>query len=140
MKKRMLALLLTLCLVFSLLPAQSVVAEGGTATVTILGNSKTVTLCDSNGLAVAGPDLQITVSVPVGSSLGAEGYSIVFSNEDGDPLGWTVHPDVALDTTAEVLAYTISGDTTFKAGWPGVGGDEDLVGKFHGVSSGGRNR
>ena len=125
MKKRMLALLLTLCMVVSLLPAQIVVAEGETATVTILGNSKTVTLCDSNGVAVAGPDLELTVSIPVGSSLGAEGYSIVFAVEDGDPLGWTVHPNTALETTAEVLAYTINGDTTFEPGWPGAGGGDE---------------
>ena len=123
MKKRLLALLLTLCMVVSLLPAQMVAATetsaAATAEVTILGNSKTFVL--QKGDLADGPWPSLSFDVPVGSTLGAEGYTIVFEDNE-TPLGWTVNGTEALATTAEVLNYPINGATTFEAGWPGAGG------------------
>jgi len=96
-------------------------AEQATAEVTILGNSKTFVL--QKGDLAEGPWPSLSFDVPVGSTLGAEGYTIVFEDNE-TPLGWTVNGTESLATTAEVLNYPINGATTFEAGWPGAGGGD----------------
>ena len=122
MKKRMLALLLTLCLVLSLLPAQSVVAEGEqtTYTVTIEGNGSQFVL-KQNGTAITGLVSKTTVSVPVGSSLGAEGYTVEEWDRDTQYfIAWNI-AGTDLGDDAAMLNYVINSDLTFTAGWVGVG-------------------
>ena len=125
MKRRMLALLLTLCMVVSLLPAQMVAAEGETANVTILGNGSQFVL-KKDGAVVNPLSYQATVSVPVGSTLGAEGYSVEEWDRDTQYLyGWSAN-SVDIGTAHDALLhYEIDGDVTFEAGWEGKGGGEE---------------
>lgn len=123
MKKRMLALLLTLCMLVSLLPAQIVMADMA-SNVTIKGNGSKFVLY-KNGAAVSGLTQNMELNIPAGSTLRNEGYEI--KDWDRDPqyfVSWSAD-GVEIGNDAAMLDYVIpTAGVVFEAGWIGVGGPE----------------